>query len=72
MEYNLTFLEAMDTLKRNDGWVQGEKFKKGNILKDGLLNIVSHDFNTNTTHDVQLTYNIVNQFYRLVQFQKDA
>ena len=72
MEYALTFSEAMDVLKRNDGWVQGERFKKGCILKEGLINIVCHDFNTNTTSDVQLTHNIVNQHYRLVQFQKDA
>ncbi len=74
MEYNLTFLEAMDYLKREGGigLVQGEYFSSGIVLKEGLICIQCYDFYGDNSRDMTLTHNLVNQHYKVVQTKEES
>lgn len=83
MKYELTFYEALDILVNNKGWVQGENFADGVVLmidEEGYTGyskdyVHVHDFSSNrgaVKSELQITYGVVSQKYRVVCTQPDA
>ena len=72
MEYPLTFIDAMKVLEKCEGWVQGERFRQGIVLKDGLVCVQVHDLKTKHTRDLTITYNILGQHFRIIKTEQEA
>ena len=73
IEYPLTFHEALDYLQDDAGWIQGEDFADGLVLKwgnEGFLTI--YDFLDHDEYDFCITKHLMNMRYRLVYTQPDA
>lgn len=83
MKYELTFYEALDVLVKNEGWVQGENFADGVVLRmfeEGYVGysknyVHVHDFSANrgsVKSELQITHGVIAQKYRVVCTQSDA
>lgn len=73
-EYNLSFEEALKYVVKGDGWVQGENYAKGVILRLNCYtkSVEVHCFVSNSDFPLQINKNCYNQNYKIVRTQVAA
>ncbi len=76
IEYTLTFLEALEILMKDEGWIQGNEFADGLIYKlgkDGIVKCVNFMADSkDREYNAMLTTGVYRQMYRIVHTQPDA
>lgn len=74
IEYNLNFEEALKYVIKENGWVQGEDYGKGVILRLGGFTkcVEVHCFEDDYSFPLQVNGNCYAQKYRVVHTQPEA
>lgn len=73
-KFTLTFTEAMEVLKQDSGWVQGEDFHKSVVFLNhkGIFKMRDFLFFRGCyPEEVSISVGMMNQKYRVVQFQSE-
>jgi len=68
-KFNLTFAEALEVLKDETKWVQGENFGEDVILCNEFGVIMARDLVMNLHHEPKLCVTLFSQKYRVVELE---
>lgn len=69
--FPLTFTEALEVLKNNSGWVQGDDFIKSVVFINDCGIFKMRDFRMSLPQEMSISVGMMNQKYRVVHFESE-